>query len=127
MIKIKRVYDEPEEDDGQRILVDRLWPRGKKKEDLKIDLWLKDVAPSNELRKIYHGDPTKWDEFRRAYTKELCCGRTFEDLVDMAIDHDITLLYASRNRERNNAVVLKNLLEDKTQFYEVCKSLRDLF
>lgn len=127
MIKIKRVYEEPEKDDGQRILVDRLWPRGIKKEDLKHDLWMKEIAPSTELRKWYHRNISKWDEFRRKYTAELCCGKYFEDLIEIAMDHDITLLYSARDLEHNHAVVLRNLLEDKAHFYECCKTLRDLY
>ena len=127
MIKIKRVYDEPEKDDGQRILVDRLWPRGLKKEESGVDLWMKEVAPSTELRKWFHKQEGQWEDFRRKYTAELCCSRRFEDLVDISMDHDITLLYASRDTEQNHAVILKNLLDDKKNFYQCCKSLRDLY
>jgi uncharacterized protein YeaO (DUF488 family) len=71
MVKIKRVYDQPEKADGKRVLVDRLWPRGVKKEDAGFDLWLKDIAPSNELRKWFSHDPSKWQEFEERYRKEL--------------------------------------------------------
>lgn len=71
MIKIKRIYDPATDDDGKRILIDRLWPRGLKKDDAKIDEWIKDIAPSDELRKWFSHDPSKWDDFRKKYKKEL--------------------------------------------------------
>ncbi|MFB6491069.1 MAG: DUF488 domain-containing protein [Thermoproteus sp. AZ2] len=114
MIKVKRVYDPPEPDDGLRILVDRLWPRGVKKESAKIDLWLKEVAPSDELRRWFGHDPAKWEEFKARYAEELRGNPAFEELKRLAASGNITLLYAARDRAHNNAVVLKELLEKNT-------------
>jgi uncharacterized protein YeaO (DUF488 family) len=112
MIKLKRAYEKPARDDGERILVERLWPRGLTKLQAKVDLWLKDVAPSTELRKWFGHDPDRWDEFRRRYQKEL---RGKEDLIKMlkrkAKAGAITLIYAARDEERNGALVLKKFLQ----------------
>lgn len=113
MIKIKRVYDEVERDDGIRILVDRLWPRGLKKDSVKIDKWFKDVAPSDSLRKWFNHEPDKWEEFRRRYLEELRGNPATKELVEIARDHDVTLLFSARDRERNNAVVLREFLEQE--------------
>jgi uncharacterized protein YeaO (DUF488 family) len=115
MIKVKRIYEKAEDTDGFRVLVDRLWPRGVKKEEAKLDLWLKDIAPSDELRKWFGHDPDKWDEFKRRYRGELA---SKEELVNKLIEDakgkDITLLYASRETEYNNVMVLKDVLEERT-------------
>ncbi len=111
MIKIKRVYEKPEKSDGLRILVDRLWPRGLSKEKSKVDLWLKDIAPSDELRKWFGHDPEKWDEFRRRYFKEL---KDKKDLVDLVIEKahgEVTLLYGTKEEKYNNAHALKEYIE----------------
>jgi len=113
MIKLKRVYDDPEDDDGKRYLVDRLWPRGIKKESLKMDAWLKEIAPSSDLRKWFHHDKTKWDEFADAYQGELEKNEAWKPLVEEAKQGNVTLLYASRDRQHNHAVVLKDFLEKK--------------
>ncbi len=112
MVKIKRVYDHPEKTDGMRVLVDRLWPRGVKKEDAGLDLWLKDIAPSNELRKWFSHDPSKWQEFRKRYMKELE-GKPgmIADLKKAVRRGTVTLLYAAKDPDRNNAAVLKEMLE----------------
>ena len=112
MIQLKRVYEEPSETDGERILVERLWPRGLTKQRAKIDLWMKDVAPSPELRKWFGHDPAKWDEFRKRYGAEL---RNKRDLISL-LKHKsqkgtITLTYAARDQEHNGALVLKGFLE----------------
>ena len=113
MVKIKRVYDQPEKADGKRVLVDRLWPRGVKKEDAGFDLWLKDIAPSNELRKWFSHDPSKWQEFRKRYRKELeNKPGMIEDLKKAARLGTVTLLYATKDSDRNNAVVLKEMIEE---------------
>ena len=113
MIKIKRVYDRTEKTDGMRVLVDRLWPRGIKKDDAALDLWLKDIAPSDELRKWFSHDPSKWQEFRTRYKKELKDKPgMIADLKKTARKGRVTLVYAAKDTERNNAVVLKELLED---------------
>ena len=112
MVKLKRVYDQPEKSDGKRVLVDRLWPRGVKKEDAVLDLWLKDIAPSNELRKWFSHDPSKWQEFRKRYRDELKDKPGMvEDLKKMTRQGTVTLLYAAKDADRNNAVVLKEMIE----------------
>jgi uncharacterized protein YeaO (DUF488 family) len=114
MITIKRVYDEWEESDGCRILVDRLWPRGLSKERAKIDHWLKDVAPSNELRKWYGHDPEKWPEFKRRYYEELAVKKDLtQRLLQIVRENSVvTLLYSSKEEQLNNAVALKEYLEE---------------
>jgi uncharacterized protein YeaO (DUF488 family) len=111
MIKIKRVYDKPSRDDGKRILIDRLWPRGLTKEDAAVDEWFKDAAPSNELRKWYSHDPAKWPEFRLRFFSEL---RDHEDVVEAIISAarkgPVTLLYGSKEGRINNAVALKDYI-----------------
>ena len=111
MIQIKRAYEKPEESDGYRVLVDRLWPRGVKKEDARLDEWVREVAPSDELRKELHGDPGRWEEFRKRYFEELD-GRAglVAGLRKRAAEGTLTLVYAARNEERNNAVALKDYL-----------------
>lgn len=114
MIKIKRAYEEPSKSDGKRFLVDRLWPRGVTKEELAATAWLKDVAPSNELRHWYHHDPSEWDEFRRRYFRELEAGpQAWQPLVDASKKGTVTLLYSAKHTENNNAVALKEFLEAK--------------
>ncbi len=111
---MKRVYEDLEEEDGLRFLVDRLWPRGIKKENLKIDGWLKEVAPSTELRKWFHKNLDKFDEFRILYTSELDTKpEIWAELLAISQNSDLTLLYASRNEERNHAIVIKEYLERK--------------
>jgi uncharacterized protein YeaO (DUF488 family) len=113
-IRIKRVYEPAAEDDGLRVLVDRLWPRGVSKEKVLIDLWLKDIAPSDALRRRVHGDPTKWDAFVADYGSELerePARSAVASLRERAECQPVTLLYASRDEVRNNAVVLKVWLD----------------
>lgn len=111
MIRLKRVYDTPQEEDGFRVLVDRLWPRGIKKENAHVDLWLKDVAPSNQLRKWFGHDPEKWTQFEQRYAEEVDAG-ALAQLRRIATEHaTITLLFAAKDVAHNNAVVLKSLLE----------------
>ena len=112
-IKVKRVYEAPAASDGTRILVDRLWPRGIAKAKAKIDLWLKDIAPSDALRKRFHGHPEDWDEFRKAYAAELKSDETqsaVKELRSFQRKGPVTLLYAARDQEYNNAVALKQWL-----------------
>lgn len=112
MIKIKRIYDPVSEDDGERILVDRLWPRGLKKEVAKIDEWMKDIAPSDGLRKWFSHDPSKWNEFRKRYKKELSQKADLLDRIKAAAKKgNVTLLFAAKDIERNNAMALKELIE----------------
>lgn len=112
MIKTKRVYDPVSPGDGKRILVDRLWPRGIKKEETKIDEWMKDIAPSTDLRKWFAHDPTKWTEFKKRYINELKKkSELVERLRTEAQKGTITLLFAAKDVEHDNAVVLKELIE----------------
>jgi uncharacterized protein YeaO (DUF488 family) len=113
-LHIKRVYAEPGGDDGKRILVDRLWPRGLTKEKARVDLWLKEVAPSNELRKWFGHDPNKWPEFKRRYVEELkALGGPLALLRQEAAHGATTLLYGAKDEEHNEAVVLLELLRHK--------------
>ena len=112
-MKIKRAYAPAEAADGYRILVDRLWPRGISKEKAKIDLWLKSVAPSNELRKWFGHDPERFAEFDRRYRAELAESGALDELRAVLREHpDATLLFAAHDEAHNNAVVLKDLLGD---------------
>ena len=111
-IDLKRVYDPPANSDGRRILVDRIWPRGITKADLQIDAWLKDLAPSTELRKWFGHDPAKWDEFRKRYAGELeQRSEALEELVEKARAGRVTLVFSAKDTEHNNAVALKAHLE----------------
>ncbi len=114
MINIKRVYEPASPQDGHRYLVDRLWPRGKKREELKIEDWLKDVAPSNDLRHWFGHDPDKWCEFGERYFAELD-GRpeAWQPLLDAARQGNVTLLFSTRELEHNHAVVLRAYLEKR--------------
>jgi uncharacterized protein YeaO (DUF488 family) len=113
-IKIKRVYQEPDHADGMRILVDRLWPRGLTKERARVDLWLKDIAPSTELRKWFSHDPEKWPEFQTRYHQELKSkGDQLALLKEKATHGSVTLLYGAKDEEHNEAVVLQALLRTK--------------
>jgi uncharacterized protein YeaO (DUF488 family) len=114
-VRIKRVYDKPARTDGFRVLVDRLWPRGLKKETARLDVWLRDIAPSTELRKWYGHEPEKRPEFRRRYRAELRAHRAeLDDLRLRAAKEPVTLLYAAKDAHINHAVVLKELLTSKT-------------
>jgi uncharacterized protein YeaO (DUF488 family) len=111
MIGIKRVYDPPSAHDGKRILVDRLWPRGLKRDEAAIDEWMKELAPSDELRKWFSHDPAKWPEFKKRYRKELeAKSGLLGELKGYARHGTATLLYAAKDTEHNNAVVLKEFL-----------------
>lgn len=112
MIKLKRAYDPPDEQDGFRVLVDRLWPRGVSKEEAHLDLWMKEIAPSTDLRKWFDHDPKKWDEFRRRYERELADKE--DDLAllrEKARDGVLTLVYGAKDTEHNQAVVLEGYLK----------------
>ena len=112
MIKLKRAYEPASPEDGTRFLVERLWPRGVTKRDLKLDGWLKDVAPSAELRKWFSHDPKKWPQFRRRYFAELRARRTvWEPLVSAARPGRVTFVYAAHDVARNGAVALKTFLD----------------
>jgi uncharacterized protein YeaO (DUF488 family) len=116
IIKIKRVYAPPSPVDGKRILIDRLWPRGVSKSTARIDVWLKDIAPSNQLRTWFNHDPDKWTEFAKRYRRELLeKANVLQDLRAEAGKGVITLLFAAKDEEHNNAVVLRDLLTRKKQ------------
>jgi uncharacterized protein YeaO (DUF488 family) len=111
-IDLKRAYDQPARSDGHRILVDRIWPRGIAKADLRIDAWLKDLAPSDGLRKWFGHDPEKWGEFKTRYAGELeQHAEALEQLVEIAKAGHVTLVFAARDTEYNNAVALKEHLK----------------
>lgn len=116
MIQLKRAYEAASKSDGLRILVERLWPRGVSQEKAAIDLWLKDIAPSAELRKCYRHDPDKWPEFRKRYRAEL---RANEDVVaqlkQKIAKRTVTFVFAASDRERNSAVALKEFLTRRTK------------
>ncbi len=115
MIKVKRAYRPPEAADGFRVLVERLWPRGVSKEEVALDLWLKEVAPSPELRKWFGHDPKKWEKFCQKYWAELADrGEPVAELRQKGRHGDLTLVYGSRDEEHNAAVALKLYLEGKT-------------
>jgi len=111
-VRVKRVYDVPSPEDGVRVLVDRLWPRGLKRESSKIDLWLKDVAPSETLRRWFGHDPSRWTQFQRRYRAELVTNTepvaVLRELIKTG--KPLTLLYAAKDIERNNAIVLRDFL-----------------
>src|SRR5271167_4471478 len=114
-VRTKRVYDEPSPQDGARVLVDRLWPRGLTKEAAALDAWMKDIAPSHELRKWYHAHPLQWAKFRKQYLAELTTDEAhagLQQLHDLARKRPgLTLLFASKSLEHNNALILKELVE----------------
>ena len=112
-ITLKRAYEPAGKSDGKRVLVERLWPRGLKKEALHLDAWMKDVAPSTPLRKWFNHDPKKWNEFRKRYFAELSANPdSWHALIENAPSH-LTLVYSSRDQKHNNAVALREYLEKK--------------
>lgn len=114
MIRIKRTYEPLAHADGRRILVERLWPRGMKKEALKADAWLKDVAPSTQLRQWFGHRPERWKEFRRRYEKELTGNReAWAPILDVSRRGPVTLLYSAHDPEHNSAVVLRQFLAER--------------
>lgn len=116
MIAIKRAYDPQSRADGVRILVDRLWPRGVKKEEAHVKKWMRELGPSDELRKFFAHDPARWREFRKRYLAELESPEAaplLAELVEIARKRNLTLVYSAKDQEHNQAVVLKELLERK--------------
>lgn len=113
MIKVKRVYETSGPDDGSRFLVERLWPRGMKKESIHMQAWLKDVAPSDDLRRWFGHDPNKWSKFEIMYFAELDTRpEVLKPILEAALRGDVTLLYSARDTEHNNAVALKKYIEE---------------
>lgn len=114
MIRLKRAYDDVREEDGLRFLVDRVWPRGVKKEALALEGWLRDVAPSDELRRWFGHDPERWDEFVGRYRTELDAKPdAWQPILHAAQAGDVTLVFGARDREHNNAVALKAYLDER--------------
>jgi uncharacterized protein YeaO (DUF488 family) len=114
MLKTKRIYEEPDKGDGFRILVDRLWPRGVSKDRARIDLWLKEVAPSDTVRKWFGHDRTRWPEFKSRYFKELANNKeAVESIVEKASKGAVTLLFGAKDEECNNAIALQEFIEQK--------------
>jgi uncharacterized protein YeaO (DUF488 family) len=113
-VRLKRIYDDVAPDDGYRVLVDRLWPRGVSKEKAHLDLWLKEAAPSPELRTDWHHHEENWDEFAADYRTELATNPAVDTLVELAKEHPrVTLLYAAHDIERNHVVILNDVLEQR--------------
>jgi len=111
MIKIKRIYDSASRDDGKRIYIDRLWPRGMKKEEVKMDEWLKEISPSDTLRKWFGHDPSKYEEFKKRYIKELePHAEILERIRKEGKKETVTLLFSAKDDEHNNATVLKEII-----------------
>jgi uncharacterized protein YeaO (DUF488 family) len=116
MLKLKRVYDPASRDDGRRLLVERLWPRGVRKDSLPLDSWLKDVAPSPKLRQWFAHDPSRWEAFRKRYEAELAKNPgAWEPILQAARQGTVTLVYSSRDAEHNNAVALRDYLARKLE------------
>lgn len=112
MVKTKRIYEDPSEKDGYRILTERLWPRGISKERAKLDRWMKSVSPSNDLRKWFDHDFAKWEEFKDRYRKELFGSDAIRELIDIMEQQDtVTFVYASKDEKHNSTVVLKSFIE----------------
>jgi uncharacterized protein YeaO (DUF488 family) len=115
-VRLRRAYEPPETGEVKRILVDRVWPRGVSREALRADLWLRDVAPSTELRKWFDHRPDRWDEFRRRYRDELSSGpgrEALDRLVELARREPLVLLYGARDRELNQAAALRAIVEER--------------
>lgn len=111
MIKTKRVYEKAERTDGVRLLIDRLWPRGIKKEELKVDEWMREIAPSDSLRRWFSHDPSKWEEFKRRYWDEVKGKEEFRRLLQLVKEKDVTLVFSSKETRYNNATALKEFIE----------------
>lgn len=112
-IRTRRAYDTPARNDGTRVLVDRIWPRGVSKDELELDDWMKEIAPSDDLRKWFDHDPDKWEEFQKKYRKELDGKEAVEDLLKKVRDGRVTLVYGASDEEHNNAVALRDYLKEK--------------
>ena len=116
MVAIKRAYEPSSRNDGTRILVDRLWPRGLKKEDAHIEKWMRELGPSNELRRFFGHDPKRWDEFRKRYLAELKRAEArplLNELLKITRKGKLTLVYSAKDEEHNQAVVIKSVLDSK--------------
>ncbi len=112
VVRVKRVYEPVGPKDGRRILVDRLWPRGIRKEDNRISAWQKEVSPSTELRKWFSHDTSRWKEFKMKYFEEISGSNSLNELVELVRKENVTLVYAARDEKMNNAVALKEIIEE---------------
>ena len=115
-IRIRRAYDPPLPEDGRRVLVERLWPRGVKKEDLYLNAWLRELAPSDQLRRWFKHDPARWNDFRRLYREELGGTRQqqlIDELAAQALRRNVTLIFSTREERFNNAVALREIIEER--------------
>ncbi|MGA2286597.1 MAG: DUF488 domain-containing protein [Dehalococcoidia bacterium] len=115
-VRLRRAYEAPQPDDGRRVLVERLWPRGVKKTDLRLDAWLKDLAPSDALRRWFGHDPARWDEFQRRYQEELRSPdsqQLLAELAGQARDSNVTLVYSARDEAHNNAIILRDMIVER--------------
>lgn len=112
LVSVKRIYDKPSITDGKRILVDRLWPRGVKRSTSNVDMWFREIAPSDDLRQWFHANPDKWVEFKKKYKKELEGSKHFVEMVHIVRTNDVTILYASKDDKHNNAIALEEFLND---------------
>ena len=113
-VQLRRAYEAPQPDDGRRVLVERLWPRGVRKEDLRLDAWLKELAPSDALRRWFGHDPARWEEFQRRYREELRSAgaqQLLAELAEQAHSGNVTLVYSARDEAHNNAVILRDIIE----------------
>ncbi|MCL4375568.1 DUF488 family protein [Candidatus Marsarchaeota archaeon] len=113
LLGIKRIYDKTEMTDGRRILVDRLWPRGVKRSTANIDIWMKEIAPSDKLRTWFAHDIKKWPEFEKRYRRELERNESLSKLINIVKASDVTFVYSSNDQEHNNAVVLEKVINEK--------------
>lgn len=113
-LSLKRAYLPPDDGDGVRVLVDRLWPRGLEKHRAAIDEWIEDAAPSPKLRKWFGHDPARWEEFRRRYREELAHNTAVDQIRALAAEHPVTLIYAARDEQHNHALVLRDFLRRKS-------------
>ncbi len=115
-IKLKRVYEEPEPSDGKRVLVERLWPRGLSKDKARVDIWLKDAAPSTDLRKWFDHDPSKWEEFKKRYYAELDANpQVLTPIVELLGSETITFVFASKEEAYNNSAALREYIEIRSK------------
>ena len=112
-LKVKRSYDPYDQADGRRILVDRLWPRGIKKEEAQLDDWLKDIAPTPDLRKWFHEDKERFETFSEKYQDELTDNEAVTTIIDALEEGDVSLIYAAKDKQRNHAVVLQHFIEER--------------
>ena len=118
MIRIKRAYEVPVLEDGTRVLVDRVWPRGVTKKVVRVSQWMRELGPSNELRKFFNHDPARWEEFRKRYRQELRSGNAqsmLRKLAELAVKNTVTLVYGAKDETHNQAVVLREVLERMTR------------